>query len=174
MARPIILVLMVCAGAALITHSLQPPDSSARVDDRLRPKVASLPADSPSTTPVGNGMAGFTIERAPDSHFYADAQVNGARARFMIDTGATSVVLTKADAQRAGIAFSEFSAKGLGAGGEVKLMPATISRLAVGPLVAHNVPAMIAAEGLPISLLGQSYLERVGTVEIKAGRMVLR
>jgi aspartyl protease family protein len=123
---------------------------------------------------IGNGYASVTIERAPDNHYYAEAQVNGASVRFIVDTGATSVVLTREDAQRAGLGTGDFTATGIGAGGQVKLMPVTIDRLAVGPLTADHVPAMVAEAGLPVSLLGQSYLSRVESVSISSDKMVLR
>lgn len=142
------------------------------------PRAPVMPGSAevakPVSAPLGNGVAGFAIERAPDNHFYADAQVNGARIRFLIDTGASSVVLTRSDAQRAGLAFGDYSAKALAAGGEVRLMPVTLDRVALGPMSASNVPAMVAEEGLPVSLLGQSYLARIGSVEIRGDRMVLR
>jgi aspartyl protease family protein len=51
--------------------------------------------------------------------------------------------------------------------------PLTIERIAIGPLEARGVAGAVARE-LPISLLGQSFLSRVGTVEIRGDRMVLR
>jgi aspartyl protease family protein len=132
------------------------------------------PVEAPTAPTVGNGYATVTLQRASDSHFYADAQVNGAVVHFMVDTGSSSVVLTQADALRAGIGAGDFTHKGVGAGGEVKLMSTSIDRLALGPLSAANVPAMVAQEGLPVSLLGQSYLSRIGTVTISGDTMALR
>ena len=124
---------------------------------------------------AGNGVGSVEIERAPDNHFYAEAQVNGARVRFLVDTGASSVVLTQADARRAGIATGNYSTIGRGAGGEVRLLPVTIARLGLGPVSAEQVPAMVAEEGaLRVSLLGQSYLSRLESVAIEGDRMVLR
>ena len=131
--------------------------------------AAALPA------PVQDFSGSVTLKRDPDSHFYAEAQVNGARVRFVVDTGATGIVLTSADAQRAGIGGGEYSARGVGAGGEVRLKPVTLGRIAVGGLSAHNVPAMVAErDALPVSLLGQSWLARLGSVTIEGDQMVLR
>lgn len=124
---------------------------------------------------TATGVAG-EIKRAADAHFYVDAQVNGARIRMMVDTGASSVVLTRADALAAGIpaGAGEFSATGVTAGGAVALKPARIARIAVGTLAVNDVPAMVAESALPVSLLGQSYLARVRSVEIRGDRMILR
>ena len=141
------------------------------------PPVAA--ADAPRQTEkaprIGNGYADVTLERAADGHFYADAQVNGTEVRFLVDTGASSLVLTQADAQRAGIGAGDFNERAIGAGGEVKLMPVLLDRVAIGPIVANHVAAHVAEDGsLPVSLMGQSYLSRIGSVTIRDDAMVLR
>ncbi len=127
--------------------------------------------DPPSQ--AGNGFASRALERSADGHFYADAMVNGARVRFLVDTGATMVALTAADAQRAGIALPSERARAQGAGGELEVIPVTIERIALGPLEARDVRGAVA-EALPVSLLGQSFLAQVGSVEIRGDVMVLR
>ena len=158
---------LIGVGAWMLMPSRQAPAPAVR-------GPAAEPQPPAALTFVGNGYASVTLDRAPDSHFYADAQVNGALVHFMIDTGSSSVVLTRADALRAGIGAGDFTLKGVGAGGEVQLMSASIDRLALGPLSAANVPAMVAKDGLPVSLLGQSFLSRIGTVSISGDSMVLR
>ena len=141
------------------------------------PAIASVdkPAAGAPTAAaaIGNGFASQELARAPDGHFYAEAQVNGVRIRFMVDTGATMVALTREDAQRAGVALGSQRATAMGAGGPVETVPATIDRLAIGALVARDVEAAVI-EDLPVSLLGQSFLAQVGSVEIEGDRMVLR
>jgi len=133
--------------------------------------TAPLPAASAPS--AGNGLASRELARAPDGHFYLDAQVNGASVHFLIDTGASMVALTPADAQRAGIALPSERAVAQGAGGNVEIIPVTIDRIAAGPLEARDVPGAVA-RALPISLLGQTFLSRVGNVEIAGDRMILR
>src|SRR3546814_7087931 len=138
------------------------------VDAPEAPREAEAPR-------IGNGYADVTLERAADGHFYADARVNAAEVRFLVDTGASSLVLTQADARRAGIGAGDFSARALGAGGEVKLMPVVLDRVVVGPIVAHHVAAHVVEDGsLPGSLMGQSYLSRIGSVTFRDDAMVLR
>ncbi|WP_332811551.1 retropepsin-like aspartic protease family protein [Sphingomonas sp.] len=154
----------ILVGAELLTRQpLAPPPL---------PSAEQAPAAAPEQ--IGNGEARYEIKRAADNHFYAEAQVNGALIRFLVDTGASSVVLTRDDALRAGIAAGEFSAEAIGAGGRVRLMPIAIDRLALGPLEATDVPAMVAEGGLTVSLLGQSYLAKTGSVSIQGDLMVLR
>jgi len=154
-------------GVALLAPGLERVAPPAPV----APPVES-PADRPAE-PAGNGFASRELTRASDGHFYAEAQVNGARVRFLIDTGASFVALSPSDAQRAGIPLGSERARAMAAGGEIEVVPVVIDRLALGPLSANAVEGAVV-ENLPVSLLGQSFLARVGTVEIRDDRMVLR
>jgi aspartyl protease family protein len=138
--------------------------------------IAPARAEPSPKADAGNGFAGATLMRAPDGHFYAEAQVNGATIRFLVDSGASDVVLSRADAQRAGIMASpgEFTAEAQSANGTVKLKPVTIGRIAIGPVATEGVAGAVAETGLPISLLGQSFLSRVKRVEIEEDAMRLR
>jgi aspartyl protease family protein len=143
--------------------------AEARADDghdRSKPTTAAA-------TALGNGFASQELSRSPDGHFYAEAQVNGARITFMIDTGASMVALTPADAQRAGISLGSERARAQGAGGAIEVIPVTIDRIAIGSLAASQVRGAVVEE-LSVSLLGQSFLERADRVEIAGDRMVIR
>ena len=114
------------------------------------------------------------MRRGPDGHFYAEAQVNGTTIRFLIDTGATVVVLRRDDAQRAGLQLPSERAMAMGVGGPVEVTPVVLDRVAIGGIEARGVQAAVAeAQDLPVSLLGQSYLQRLGSVEIRGDIMVL-
>ncbi|HYI64618.1 MAG TPA: TIGR02281 family clan AA aspartic protease [Allosphingosinicella sp.] len=155
-------------GVAFLAPSLQRAEAP--------PAVAAEqpgPAAAPASAQAGNGLASRELVRDADGHFYAEAQVNGARIRFMVDTGASVVALTPADAQRAGIALPSERATARGAGGEVEVIPVTIERIALGPIEARSVRGAVAAQ-LPVSLLGQSFMSQIGSVEIRGDRMVLR
>ena len=158
---------VVIAGVALIAPGLRHGEMPRAVAEPAKP-----PVEAPQMA-VGNGFVAQELVRSPDGHFYADAQVNGAHVRFMIDTGATIVALTREDAQRAGIQFGSDRALVRGVGGPVEVIPVTIDRIAIGSLEASQVEAAVA-DDLGVSLLGQSFLARVGRVEIEGDRMVLR
>lgn len=177
--------LLLVAGVALISLVLIGPEGGGDATIESAPEAADMPASASPPSPAapapaparaGNGISSQTLRRGPDGHFYADARINGSSARMMIDTGASIVVLSRDDARAAGIRISQsgFTARGQTAGGEIALHPVTINRLALGPLVARDVPAMVAENDLPISLLGQSFLSRVGHVEIAGDEMRLR
>ena len=145
------------------------------------PRPAPAPAvpvaeEMPVATVTAKMTGDLTLQRGPDGHFYTDAQVNGTTIRFMVDTGATSVALSRADAQRIGLSFgsSDFTETGQGAGGEIALKPVILDRVTAGTMDATHVEGVIVDGDMGVSLLGQSWLRRVGTVEISGDKMVLR
>lgn len=159
----------IVAGVVFLAPSLQ-PDGQKPAPPQSR--VETVEAE-PAPIRIGNGYATQELIREPDGHFYAEAQVNGAQVRFMIDTGASFVALTREDAQRAGIPLGSERSTAMGVGGAVQVTPVTIDRIAIGSLAATQVQGAVA-DDLGVSLLGQSFLAQVGTVEIRGDRMVLR
>ncbi|MEL6313170.1 MAG: TIGR02281 family clan AA aspartic protease [Pseudomonadota bacterium] len=110
-----------------------------------------------------------------DGHYYLTADVNGAFIDFVVDTGATDIVLSEADARRAGFTPSELDYIGRAqtANGEVRIAPVRIDRFAVGGIEDVGVRAVVNEGDLDGSLLGMSYLQRFNSVEISGGRLVL-
>lgn len=135
------------------------------------------PVASPQQGRAAALVAGtdLVLARAGDGHFYADVLVDGARARMLVDTGATVVALTGADADAMGIVWdpAEIRPVARGASGTVYGVPVTIGRMEVGEFEATGVQAIVVPDGLGISLLGQSFLSQVPRVEIDSDRMVL-
>lgn len=115
------------------------------------------------------------LSRESDGHFYADVAVAGAPLRMMVDTGASVIALTAADAQAAGLNWSEADVRviGRGASGDVRGVPVMLGDVEVGGMNARNVQAVIIPEGLDVSLLGQSFLSSISNVEISEDRMIL-
>jgi aspartyl protease family protein len=115
------------------------------------------------------------LKRAPNGHFYTDVEVNGGDlVHVVVDTGATDVALTVDDARRIGIPFSEseFRPVGEGASGVIRGTTVTLQRVSLDGKDAREVRAVVL-EGLPISLLGQSYLSKLGSVEMSGDYMRL-
>ncbi|KZY32592.1 aspartyl protease [Roseovarius sp. HI0049] len=115
------------------------------------------------------------LPRAADGHYYLTADVNGTPIRFVVDTGATQIVLAKADAEKAGLATEDLSFVGRAftANGEVRTAPVRLERVEVGPLVDTDVRAVVNEGELDQSLLGMEYLQRFTSVEITNGTLVL-
>jgi aspartyl protease family protein len=117
----------------------------------------------------------IVLDRASDGHFYAEASVDGQPVLFLVDTGASVVALTGDDAADLGLQWrdDELGEIGHGASGPVRGIALTIDELSLGGFRGHNVPAVIIPEGLSVSLLGQSFLSKIGNVAISDDRMVL-
>jgi aspartyl protease family protein len=122
-------------------------------------------------------MEGARIEvpQAVDGHYYVTMEVNGAPILFVVDTGATDLVLSRQDAMQAGIDLDRliFSGRAATANGVVETAPVTLASLALGGVADTGVRAVVNAGEMPESLLGMSYLQRFSRVEIAGGRMVL-
>jgi aspartyl protease family protein len=129
----------------------------------------------PSEPQVGEGGE-VIVARRLNGEFAVAGKVNGARVTFLFDTGASVVVLTAADARRAGIDTSGLSfdvpvttANGAAMAAEVRL-----DSIAVGPIVMRNVSALVARpSALEESLLGMSFLERLKSYSVERGRLIL-
>lgn len=115
------------------------------------------------------------LSRESDGHFYADVDVNAGSVRFLVDTGATAVALTGDDARELGLHWSEeeLGPVARGASGPVMGKHIVIDRMQLGDVQATNVRAAIIPEGLDVSLLGQTFLSKIGSVNISGDKMVL-
>lgn len=145
----------------------EPPQRPAVVDAKTvaRVKQASAEVSGPWTT----------LRREENGHFYARAQVNGQSVDFMVDTGASGIALTEADARRLGIPLdpNNYFEVGTGASGPVYGQPVILDRVSLDGKTVERVQGAVL-EGLEISLLGQSFLSRMGKIEITRDQMVIR
>ncbi|HEU4820387.1 MAG TPA: TIGR02281 family clan AA aspartic protease [Qipengyuania sp.] len=115
------------------------------------------------------------LRRAGDGHFYAGVSTNGRAITMLVDTGASVVALTGADARAAGLHWNpaQLGVVAQGASGPIRGVALRLDRVALGSHEARNVEAVIIPEGLSISLLGQSFLATIEPVRIEKDRMVL-
>ena len=116
-----------------------------------------------------------TLERNSDGHFYADVEINGSTVHMLVDTGAGGIALSREDARSAGIATSigMNEVVGEGADGAVYGEQIRIDRMRLGVTTAEGVDAVVLNSG-GMSLLGQDFLRRFQSVEIKDDQMILR
>jgi aspartyl protease family protein len=108
-------------------------------------------------------------------HFYVDAVVNGANVRFLVDTGATVVALTPADAHAAGLAGASlrYSERVSTAHGEARAAHASLRELRLGQFSLEDVSALVMEQPMDISLLGMSFLSRLGGYTIRDGVLTM-
>lgn len=167
-------VIGVAAAVGFLAPDGKTPAGPTRAP-AVRMVESSPPPAAAQTAMIVQG--GETIlPRAPDGHFYADLQVNGRTIRFMVDTGASGVALTRDDAMRAGVAFDpgRFEVVGNGASGPVRGQRVRIAEMRLELKQANDVDAAVLDDGLGVSLLGQSFLSRMSSVTIADDRMTLR
>lgn len=124
------------------------------------------------TVVTENGVA---LRRGADGHFHARADVNGTPVDFLVDTGASALVLSREDARRVGLDPSRlvFSLPAQTANGVVFSAPATIDSLRLGAFEDRNVMATVNGGELGVSLMGMSYLRRFARVTVEGDRMLL-
>ena len=116
------------------------------------------------------------IARGQGGEFALQARINGVTAPMVIDTGATSVVLTWETAKAVGLPLEllEYDVDVETAGGHTKAARLTLDRLAVGKLVERSVPALVVPRGqMKTNLLGMSFLDRLESWEVRADRLML-
>jgi aspartyl protease family protein len=119
---------------------------------------------------------GVQIPRKQSGEFALHARINGVNAPMVIDTGATSVVLTYETAKAAGLPLEllEYDVNVETAGGRTRAARLTLDRLAIGKLVERSVPALVVPRGqMKTNLLGMSFLDRLESWEVRADRLML-
>lgn len=132
---------------------------------------------SPISTVDDAGRQTVTLIRSDNGHFEATAGVNGNSVRFLVDTGATSIVLSHADAGSAGIDVNNlrYSIRTQTANGTGRAARAEIDQFYLGGIERRNMPVLVAEPGrLDQSLLGQQFLESLHSYEKRGDRLTLR
>ncbi len=123
------------------------------------------------------GERSVRIRRRPDGHFIAKTQANGVSLNMLIDTGASTVVLKPADAQRLGIDVDrlKYTVPVQTANGTTYAAHVRLRNLALGPISLNDVDALVAKPGtLKENLLGMSFLSRLRSYEFTTDRLTLR
>lgn len=160
--------VMVVMGRGEVAEDAAQTDASAEFGSEAMANVAQSSND-------GWYGGDVVLDRKADGHFYANALVEGASVDFLVDTGASTIALTAEDADAAGIYWGEQDLRPVarGASGVVYGVPVTLQDVRLGDFEANGIQAMVIPEGLPISLLGQSFLREIPDVAIQGDSMTL-
>jgi|HubBroStandDraft_6_1064221.scaffolds.fasta_scaffold878255_2 aspartyl protease family protein len=116
------------------------------------------------------------IPAGPNGHFVVDARVDGRRMDFMLDTGASMVVLRSRDAAALGIhpVPRDLTVEVKTANGTTRAAPVQLGMVEISGLTLRNVAALVSPDdALNQNLLGLSFLSRLRRFEFSNGRMVL-
>jgi aspartyl protease family protein len=121
---------------------------------------------------------GRTVEvaRTNSGDFDISARINGVHVAMVLDTGASSVVLTQQDAKAIGLPLEvlNYTVSIDTANGRTRAAQVTLDRLAVGGLEERSVEALIVQPGqLRTSLLGMSFLNRLQGWQVSGDRLIM-
>ena len=163
----LLLVLFLLAATASAVVAYRDPEQLARATDTVSELLRERAVGPASVV---------QIPRGPNGEFDIHAKINGIAAPMVIDTGATSVVLTYETAKAAGLPLEllEYDVDVETAGGHTKAARLTLDKLAIGHLVERSVPALVVPRGqMKTNLLGMSFLNRLESWEVRGERLVL-
>lgn len=162
-----VLIWTAVGGAVLIAFSFQ--NEFKELGLRLRSNL--VPG-----YPVQTGSREMAVSEGEGGSYHVYGTVNGTQIRFLIDTGATDIVLSPSDARRLGFNLESLkfdrpygSANGIGHGAA-----AEVADLSVGPIHFSNVPVSINGAEMGSSLLGMAFLKRLKSYSFSGNKLILR
>ena len=117
----------------------------------------------------------IAVPRSNDGHYHLTLDVNGTAIDFVIDTGASQVVLSQRDAARIGIDANSLNYSGAAstANGVVRTAPVVLDQVTLGDITDRNIRAVVNGGDMDNSLLGMTYLGLYSRIEISNGELVL-
>lgn len=134
-----------------------------------------------AATPVVEAAVGASgtdaqVIKGADGHYWAEANIDGKAVRVLVDTGASVVALTRADALRLGVdpEPEAFTGKVQTASGVVRAAPVQLKTISVAGARVDRVEALVVEQGLEYSLLGMSYLGRLSAFSATPAGLTLR
>lgn len=163
-----LLIILALAAGYLYRFDLQ--DFGNRLTAGLIPGRAVV-------TTSASGEQILVIHKGVGGHYETDVTIDGTTLRMLVDTGASSVVLSYEDAMRLGINPDNlvFSIDVSTANGRARAAPVTLREVAIGPILRGTIRGMVTEQGrLEQSLLGMSFLETLGSIEITRDELRLK
>ena len=177
-ARNIGLLLVGClliAGALSRLGGIGDAEPAPAAQARPAPEPAPEPLVQQAARPSATGDE-MIVRAGPNGQFMVDAVVDGVEIRFLVDTGASRVVLTAEDAERLGYRLDglDYSERYQTANGEILGAPVVLPELRIGDLEIEDVHSSVIRAPLSTSLLGMTFLSRLESFEVRDEGLVLR
>ncbi|HKU09116.1 MAG TPA: TIGR02281 family clan AA aspartic protease [Bradyrhizobium sp.] len=163
----ILLILVILAATAGAVVAYGDPDQLSRAGNSISHMLRQKSLSAPPPVQIARGQGG---------EFALKAKINGVTAPMVIDTGATSVVLTWETAKAIGVPVEmlEYNVDLETAGGHAKAARLTLDRLSVGKLTEKSVPALVVPRGhMRTNLLGMSFLDRLESWGVRSDKLSL-
>src|SRR5690606_37940760 len=116
------------------------------------------------------------IKAGSHGHFFVDAQIRNRPVRFLVDTGASFVNLSRPDAERLGFAIHQLDYSGTSqtSNGAERFAPIVIDEIAIGEIVVRNVQASVIDSPMNGSLLRMTFLRELDGFEVRDDQLILR
>jgi aspartyl protease family protein len=170
--RYLAVAIVVGGGFALLQDQDSPGLDRATSAGAAKPSIASAARRATSAAAPGD----YVVDAGAHGHFVIDAVVNGLPIRFLVDTGASDVVLTLDDAEALGFdpRRLDFSQRYNTANGVVRAAPVSLREVRIGQFSLYEVAAAVNEAPIGISLLGMSFLEQLAGYEVDDDRLILR
>lgn len=144
-----------------------------RLNLRVGASPVSLNRAAAASVETDPGGTKIVLTQGQGGHFFGSGAINGRAMRFMVDTGATTVAMSVAEARRLGLKYQEgvpmraSTANGIASGWSIKL-----NSVRVGNVTVYDVQAAVVNSSMPTILLGNSFLNRF-TMTRNGTQMVL-
>lgn len=140
-----------------------------------RPVEMPATSETPTVKADGKSNQKVFLDRGASGRFYVDGEINGRTIRFVVDTGASKVALTREDAERLGVTISRLRPLGPAntAGGVTKAYRLRLSSLKIGNIVVRDIQAAVVPAATGTSLLGMTFLSRLESYGERDGKMYL-
>ena len=154
-------------GVILPSHGIVTA-SSLQIPGQIPGQVSASTGDD-----SGGGEIRFALNQY--GHYQIDARVNGTYITFLVDTGASDVVLSPADARRIGLAGQlNFTDRVDTANGTTYVAPVMLANLTIGPIVVNGMPAKVNQSPMQYSLLGMRFLNRLHSWRVEGQTLILQ
>ena len=163
--------LLIWSGVALLLYVVVDYELATLPKTGTPPPAGLAPATAPARDAVTNSLV---FHANSQGHVLLDGVVNGSPVKFIVDTGATMVVLTPRDAAAAGLDRNDlvYNVRTSTANGAGRAASVTLREIRIGQFSVYEVPAFVV-ENLTISLLGQSFLTRLSGYQMRDGELTL-
>jgi len=166
------------AALAILASIIVPQFAAKLPSARPAPAMMAAAPPAPSVPEAADASASGTMEvpRNGNGHFAVEGRVDGRRLEFVVDTGASVVALSAADASSIGIhpAERDFTASVRTANGVVRAAPVKLDSIDLGDVTVRDVDAMVLPDGtLSDNLLGLSFLSRLKRYQFSTDKLVL-
>jgi len=167
--------IFILAAAVLAAGTYFARYADKAVVETSAPQAAAVQV-SEQAMQTSAGQHKMELTSGRDGHFRVDARVDGRRIGFMVDSGASLVILRETDAANVGLhpMPRDYTAVVSTANGRIKAAPAKLERIEVGDITVFDVPALVLPdEALSTNLLGVAFLSRLRRYEYANDRMLL-